>query len=762
MIERSSTVFSFSFITITATGFAVTIAQILMLRELLVLFFGNEISTGIIFAAWLIWTALGSGFAARWALRFTPRETILGLILTTLALILPLVVLFIRAARIFWSIPAGEILTIGNMLSISFTATGLFCPFAGALFGLCWASQRQGNQRGQPLVIYLGEALGATLGGLVFYFVFLPNLRALTAALITSALLLIAAGWILRPRHFRAEKRLPGVIWMLVSFLIVLATIFGSFLEKKSRHWQWGSDLAIVFDTPHRNVAIIRKQQQVSVFGNGLWLFSEPDALSAEHAVHPALLQHPQPERILLLGGGIAGHLVEVLKHPGVVSLDYVEPDPRFRAACEPYLSSAVQRSLKHDSVRIFYQDASHFMRYHNESYDVILMNMGDPINAQMNRFYAEEFYYQVKKHLRPAGIFSFAVSGGQDMLGHAQARFLGSIQRTLHQVFNDILIYPGNHTRFFACEKPGILTSNYLILTDRISERKLALTHVREDTLRDTLSPFRLDYLGALLEEIKEPRINRDFAPVCFLHTLMLWTVQWHPALEQIFSRLASLSAPKFWIGVTVIVMIILIFFWTGRVRFKAAVGLSVMGVGAIEMALVVILLLTFQILEGFVYRQLALLIAFYMAGLGIGAGCVSGWKLYRPSKWPAVHYFIGVQALISLFPLLLLLLFNLIHGEYRYGLSSVFIGWIFSGLSLSAGVLGGIHFSLAVYAFALIEVPSEKIGGELYAMDLIGSAGGVLIVTLFVVPIFGIMNTLILLSLLSFVCVLILMRRP
>ena len=52
---------------------------------------------------------------------------------------------------------------------------------------------------------------------------------------------------------------------------------------------------------------------------------------------------------------------------------------------------------------------------------------------------------------------------------------------------------------------------------------------------------------------------------------------------------------------------------------------------------------------------------------------------------------------------------------------------------------MFGGIHFSLAVCAFALIDVPSEKIDGELYAMDLIGSAGGVLIVTLFVVPILG-----------------------
>jgi spermidine synthase len=299
-------------------------------------------------------------------------------------------------------------------------------------------------------------------------------------------------------------------------------------------------------------------------------------------------------------------------------------------------------------------------------------------------------------------------------------------------------------------------------LLTNRISERKLVLAHVREDNLRDTLSPFRLDYLHTLLDQIRETGINRDFTPVCFLHTLMLWASQWHPAMAKFFAKSASLSPYQFWAGCFVIVIVFLIFFWAGRARFRAATAISVMGVGAIEMAIVIILLLTFQILEGFVYRQLALIITFYMAGLGLGAGCVAEWKPLGVSKRRGIQYFIRVQLLIGIFPIFLLLLFNLIHGEYRHGLSSVAIGWIFSGLSLTAGLLGGIHFSLAVYASALLDVPSEKIGGELYAVDLIGSAGGVLIISLFVIPVFGIMNTLILLSLVSFVCALILMRGP
>ena len=66
-----------AFLTITGTGFAATIAQILVLRELLALFYGNKISTGAIFACWLLWTAMGSGVAGRWSSRFSASTSTL-------------------------------------------------------------------------------------------------------------------------------------------------------------------------------------------------------------------------------------------------------------------------------------------------------------------------------------------------------------------------------------------------------------------------------------------------------------------------------------------------------------------------------------------------------------------------------------------------------------------------------------------------------------------------------------------------------------
>jgi hypothetical protein len=107
----------------------------------------------------------------------------------------------------------------------------------------------------------------------------------------------------------------------------------------------------------------------------------------------------------------------------------------------------------------------------------------------------------------------------------------------------------------------------------------------------------------------------------------------------------------------------------------------------------------------------------------------------------------------------LLLLLLFQ---GEMSNFLSLAVLGWLFAGLSLITGFLGGVHFALAVIVMAGTGVALEKIGGGFYALDLAGAAAGVLMVTLFIIPIYGIMNTLVFLSTISVISLLTLLRQP
>ena len=103
-----------------------------------------------------------------------------------------------------------------------------------------------------------------------------------------------------------------------------------------------------------------------------------------------------------------------------------------------------------------------------------------------------------------------------------------------------------------------------------------------------------------------------------------MLWATQWHEVLQKYLNILADLKLRWFWTALAAIGIIIVVIFWTGRPQFKVAVAGSVFISGAIEMVLQMVFLLGFQIIEGFVYRQLALIIAFFMTGLAAGAGWV------------------------------------------------------------------------------------------------------------------------------------------
>jgi spermidine synthase len=753
-----------SLLTIAAAGFAATIAQVLLLRELLVLFHGNEMSAGIALAGWLLWTSAGSALGARLSRRASPRESTLGLLLTLLAAALPALVLLIRGARWFFRIPPGELATVGKMVLVCLSVPLLVCPIAGALFGLCWAyrSAEEGNSSSRSLTIYLGEALGAALGGIVFYFLLLRFATALSTATIVALLVLAAAGWILRRQDPGSTARHARRAWLLITVVALLVSLSGARLEEISRRWQWGDHLASSLDTPYHNLSILLQGDQTSVFANGLWLFSLPDPATAELAVHPALLMHPQPARLLFLGGGLAGQVREALEHPSVRAIDYVEQDPELVSHVDSFLSSEVRSSLRDHRVRLYHEDAGTFLRRPQGGYDVILMNVGDPLNAQTNRFYAVESFRRISRHLAPGGILTFSVPGGGDVVGPSHARLLGSTARTVREVFPQVAVLAGERARFLATQEPADLVLDASVAVDRIRERGLDLAHLREGTLHDLMSPFRLEYRESLLAELEASPVNRQFSPGCYVHVVMLWAAQWHPGLERILG--AAFEAPPLLLasGLTALGVVVTLFFWTSRLRYRAAVGASVLVQGASGMILQVVLILTFQILQGFAYLELALIIASFMAGLAAGTVWVAAMSRSWRKESRAMSWLLLLQLAVTAFPLLLLLFVSPIGEKLREGLSPVSAPWFFASLSLAAGTLGGAHFSLAALASAAAGARLGQTGGHLYAVDLAGAAGGAFLAGLLLLPLYGVSSTLILLSASSFVCLLALLRRP
>ena len=68
-------------------GFTSIAAQVLLMRELVVIFYGNELSLGVMLGVWLFWTAVGSGLLAEIFRKNRRPHVQLGLIQLSLSLL---------------------------------------------------------------------------------------------------------------------------------------------------------------------------------------------------------------------------------------------------------------------------------------------------------------------------------------------------------------------------------------------------------------------------------------------------------------------------------------------------------------------------------------------------------------------------------------------------------------------------------------------------------------------------------------------------
>jgi spermidine synthase len=158
------------------------------------------------------------------------------------------------------------------------------------------------------------------------------------------------------------------------------------------------------------------------------------------------------------------------------------------------------------------------------------------------------------------------------------------------------------------------------------------------------------------------------------------------------------------------------------------AAMGFTLIG---LEM----LLLLAFQAIYGYVYQQLAVIIAAFMAGMAAG----SWWALGRGRSGTPVAGRSGCPTLVylqvgaAIAPLLLCALFEAVSPV------------AFPVLALLCGMLGGYEFVVASRIFC------ARNPGTLYALDLAGSCLGAVLFSIYLIPVFGFLKTAVLASMVS-----------
>jgi len=174
--------------------------------------------------------------------------------------------------------------------------------------------------------------------------------------------------------------------------------------------------------------------------------FAETDEYKYhEPLVHPAMLLHPNPKEVFILGGGDGLAAREVLKHPGVEKIYLVDIDGEMINVSKKYFGELNQRSLENPKVNIVIDDVRNFVNKTTEKVDIAIMDLPD-ISDSTEFLYTSKQIQEYKKVLKKDGIF----------VTHAQTinpvnRFPAfSVYWLMKQSFKYVYLYKGAHVASF------------------------------------------------------------------------------------------------------------------------------------------------------------------------------------------------------------------------------------------------------------------------------------------------------------------------
>jgi spermidine synthase len=729
-------------------GFTAVIAQIVLMRELLIVFHGNEMSLGWMLASWLLWTAIGSGILGRVAARSQRPDRLVAALQVLVAISFPSAVFLGRASReVFHTVP-GEVLGPGPMVLTCFLVLSVFCVVSGALFAA--GSQLYAQAVGSSILVgtsrvYLLEAVGSGLGGILASLLLIRYLPPFEIATAIGLFNLLAATLL----TFRARaQRLTVIAALVAAFGLLIFPVGCGWAEKASLGQLWrGYHLVATRNSIYGNLAIVQTGDIRSLFENGLVSFNAPDPLAAEEAVHFAVLQHPSPKSLLLAGGGANGSLAQSLQYASLERIDYVEIDPTVLDVAKKFFAAQWGPPSGDSRVHLHNTDGRLFLKTTELKFDVVILNLADPQTAQLNRFYTSEFFEEVARKLSPTGVFSFQLKGAEDYISPELANFLRCIHKTLRGVFPDVLVVPGDPVHFLASSHVGTLTLDSGELVARLRAQQIRTKYLREYYLPYRLMPDRVQDLESQLQAQADTRVNHDFAPVAYYYDVILWCTRFNRVYRDVLQAMGRFSFGRLVFPVSLAFFsLAAAFLWLLRSgdRLRMSAGFCVAAMGFTLLGEEMVLLLAFQAIYGYVFKQLAIIIAGFMVGMALGSwrglratsdsGVSSGKDLYRLAE---------LQFLASIIPILLFWLLYGLAATRKPPIVFLVSQILFPCLAVLCGFLGGYQFPVASRIFFSQAKTAVSGPGTLYALDLAGACLGALVLSSYLVPIFGFQQT-------------------
>ena len=730
-------------------GFTSLIVQTLLIREFLISFYGNELTIGVILFNWIILEAIGSNIFSRFSERLKRPYLSYALLQAGISIYLPIGIFLIRNIKNLLGFNLGEGLGIGPIFLSSFFIIFALSIFDGAQFPIGCRLYKENTLYPEESAgrVYILEAVGFILAGPLFTYLLITHFNSLFIALIISAFNLFC-GLLLLKQNFKEKMHKIFFFCISLLFLTNIILFFGpvNLIENLSIQKQWQKIKVLKYkNSLYANLVTTQAQNQYTFYSDGIPIITTPipDINYVEDLVHFSLLSHQHPKKVLILGSALGGPLKEILKYP-IQEVHYVELDPELIKMAKEFPTQLTQKELSDKRVKIHYLDGVRFVYFTEEKFDVIILNLPMPSNLQLNRFYTEEFFKKIKSILNEEGIFTLSLAGSLSYLNLSLKNLNGSILNTLENVFK-VSVIPGDYNLYLCAKKELKLTSENLL--EKINQTNIETKLFNNQYLQYRLNPFWKDWFLGQIKGYKSLRKNQNLSPISMFYSLWQWNSLFSPKTEIIFKLLDKFNFRFFWLATFLISLILLFLKRAFKQAKKIGLWLAIATTGFMGMGLELIILYMYQVFFGYIFSHIGLLTTFFMAGLTLGALNQTK-NLEKKDKFS----FLKIELFILGLVILCLILFLLLN-QYNF----LRIPVIFFLLTFLTGILVGEEFPLANKLYYSSQI--TKTAGILYSLDLLGACFSCLFISLIMVPLAGITQSLLFilsLKILSFLFIL------
>ena len=693
-------------------GFILIGAQIILLREFMLVFMGNELVIGLLLALWMFLSGAGA-----WSGKFVAGKRFTSNLIPVLFLLLnisPLIsafsVSFFRDA--FFE--TGRMISLYETLAYSFVLLFPVCFIGGLLFTLLNFTDEKGNAN--PQKIYAFESLGSLAGGVLVGVVFIylqgaDNFLSLEYLALVSFLFLGILG-------FRKREMAKSASFLFCAILMLLIAQFSDLNTLARQHLFPDQLLISSMETPYGSLNVTQTGSQQNIYENGVLIFASDNVIGKEEDVHYAMLQRPNAKKVLLLGGGVSGTFFEILKYKEVEQIDYLEVNPFLFELAEGFSNKA-----KLSRIRTINQDPVLFVKKTAITYDVILINEAAPVAAQSNRFYTVEFYRGLKNILNRGGVISTRLPASENYLSDEELELESVIYKSLSSIFKKVLPIPGKKHYFLASNDSLSLEYSKLLLKAQIINQ-----FVNENYLNDRLLQMRSARLQS--SYLQDVPLNHDYKPAVYL----IFIKQWLPFYGNHFQPFLLFA-----------VFIVILFLLISKPNAAAMFSSGFTGASA-----EIILFIAFQSMLGYLYLFLGLMITVFMGGLALGAFLS---RFLKRTKKPTTPIYIQLAS-----GLFMLLMTGLLYLIKMLSLIIV-IQFAFGLMMFVVALLVGLQYGSI---FHQRKSNPERLVSFIYPADLLGAGLGGFITALWLIPVYGIYYSLLILAVLHFITIGLVFLKP